>query len=409
MKNNLPSLTALMIITLTCLSCELIYEQIGQGTRRADTLRGEKEDTETSELITSRTGVYVTALDYPEDYDWRRDSAYGLVKARILLFRNGEEILALETGAGTDRCASPDKHHFIDGHLYTEYPDGRGTVIQKDGKEIIRYEGAEIIKGMLIQDGSLYILGQRLDGKGLYLRRDGEPIFSREGAVAAGGMDEPSYGHTGALYEESGQLCFAYYKSLGSMKMWHFVSGGTDTPIEARDGMSEICDVKRMDGHLCVIGMDSYGKCPILSVDGACTSLPCAGTAVSDLKLYMNNGDIGFNGTFSYNRVIKGYTGFCGRDGNYTYRIMNCKCFNGNSWLATRNGLAKTFNTPQGSVSFGSGYRFLSSKCIAWAGEDDAYIALTPSEGDDEAILWHSGQTSGFNIHGCLTGVYIIN
>ena len=40
------------------------------------------------------TAVFMTAVSFPEDYDWRRDTSLGNVRGSIELYRNGEKILS---------------------------------------------------------------------------------------------------------------------------------------------------------------------------------------------------------------------------------------------------------------------------------------------------------------------------
>ena len=62
------------------------------------------------------TLVYVSAVEFPEDYDWQRDTAYGTVPCRVSLFLEGERILSVPAGPGTFVGADPDRMRIREGH-----------------------------------------------------------------------------------------------------------------------------------------------------------------------------------------------------------------------------------------------------------------------------------------------------
>ena len=180
------------------------------------------------------TAVFMTAVSFPEDYDWRRDTSLGNVSGSIELYRDGERILSVPAGSGSRVSLDPDLHHLVDGHLYTEYCTDGKTVIGLDGEELFSYPGRELLCGLLVEDGDVYTLGQNRSGGGFSLRRNGGEILSRkDGYIAVHMSASPEY-PTGALYRVSGHLYFSYWEAglSGNGRFWYIVEDGEGTPVD---------------------------------------------------------------------------------------------------------------------------------------------------------------------------------
>lgn len=182
------------------------------------------------------TLVYVSAVEFPEDYDWQRDTAYGTVPCRVSLFLEGERILSVPAGPGTFVGADPDRMRIREGHLYTDCATETHTVICRDGEELFRYEGPESLRGFLLQDGKIHTLGQRIGREGFTYRIDGRVVMEREEGTLVGTEDHPA-GDGGALYPEGGRICFSYVREGALPHEIHLVAGGkvirSDTCPEA--------------------------------------------------------------------------------------------------------------------------------------------------------------------------------
>ena len=144
---------------LAATGCEQL--EPGISMRRSGDLLSRKErgrtprsggvtDSTGAPVVIPPDGLFVTAVAYPEGYDWRRDTARGSVRGRVLLLRlrdgadagpgPGAEtspaaepdwgagaspaafdtILALEAGAGRAVSLDADRHQFTGGHLYRD-------------------------------------------------------------------------------------------------------------------------------------------------------------------------------------------------------------------------------------------------------------------------------------------------
>ena len=92
-----------------------------------------------------REVCYVTAFDYPEDYDWRTDKEKGSVKCSLVVFADGVPMMKVPVGDRYEVSSDPDMHRMLGGHIYTDYSTDSETVIKRDGKTLIRYPGREMI------------------------------------------------------------------------------------------------------------------------------------------------------------------------------------------------------------------------------------------------------------------------
>lgn len=181
-------------------SCSLFYPELTPGSPRENQTYSTAPD----------TTFLVSAVAFADSYDWQKDSGRASVPCKVLLFRNDSKFLELPAGSETGIGISPDQHHIIDGELYTEYTDSRGSQIKKNGESVLWWEEQEKLLGLLSRDGVLHSLGQLLTGDALVYRQDGLPVMRIDGAVACGGFGCNGYGPNGALYEASGQVCFSY-------------------------------------------------------------------------------------------------------------------------------------------------------------------------------------------------------
>ena len=204
------------------------------------------------------TVVFVAAVSFPEDYDWRRDTSLGNVHGSIELYRDGERILSVPAGPGHRVSLDPDMHHLVGGHIYTEYCTESETVIGLDGKELFSYPGRELLCGLLVEDTDVYTLGQSRSGSGFSLRCNGVEIMSRkEGFIASHMTDVPEY-PTGALYRDGGHMYFSYWDPfpVGNGRVWYIVDDGEETPVE-NVGTEGVYDIRIRNG---IMYVEAVGK-----------------------------------------------------------------------------------------------------------------------------------------------------
>ena len=306
-----------LILMLAATGCEQL--EPGISMRRSGDLLSRKErgrtprsggvtDSTGAPVVIPPDGLFVTAVAYPEGYDWRRDTARGSVRGRVLLLRlrdgadagpgPGAEtspaaepdwgagaspaafdtILALEAGAGRAVSLDADRHQFTGGHLYTQCITEVGTIHRRDGQTVLISQEKEYLRGILTLDhtagnsegtspsGSageaLYTLSQRLDGEGGFvLRRGWKPLLIRTGGRIHGSLGEPSFGRSGALFADGGEACFFYENPEGE---WILVRSGDgpagtagrdvrEEPVALPEGINQLYDIRCYNGVICCV------------------------------------------------------------------------------------------------------------------------------------------------------------
>lgn len=213
-----PILRIMLAAALVAGGCSWL-ETSGDGTARCDKFprggrlggRGGRTSDTTSagQQFVPDTLVWACAVQVPDDYYWPRDTAMGVMEARLLLFRDGEQVLSLPVGAAHGISANPETHHLADGHLYTEFNSSSGTQIRRDGEIVCSYEGREVLKGLLPAEDGLHTLGFDKDDNSLVYRVNGTIMLKMDGVRAFGGPGENSP----ALYADGGHVYFATYGS----------------------------------------------------------------------------------------------------------------------------------------------------------------------------------------------------
>lgn len=205
------------------------------------------------------TAVFVAAVDFPEGYDWRRDTSYGSVTGRLVLYRDGGQVLSVPAGPGCRASLDHDLHHLVEGHLYTEYCTASETVIGRDGEDLFSYPGRELLCGLLVEGSDVYTLGQSRSGRGFSLRLNGEELFSRSEGTISSHLQDDSHYPSGALYRDSGHLYFSYFMDDGQgSRRWYIVEDGVETLADVPPG--PMYDIRVRDGEMsaAAVGASTY-------------------------------------------------------------------------------------------------------------------------------------------------------
>jgi len=349
-------------------------------------------------------GSYVTAVDFNEGYDWRKDPLFGQGPGRIVLLKDGQEIFSVDAGSGTDVSTDPDLHQLIGGHLYTEYYDGIRTVIRRDGLQFREFDGHEVLRGVCI-GRKTYTLWQRIPDRGLVLREDWDSaVFERSaGEIAGDGLDEE-----GALYEDAGHVCFAYFKG----KDWFVVKDGVESQLDLPDGTETVYDVRCIGGNVCAAVCLSDGSAPVLLKGGRkydlSKSLQRRTTHTDDYRLYSSDGTPGLVGSYKLRGDSGVYTGFWTVNGLSGYKKGDCRCCkDASSYLVRSGGEVTGYVSVNGSGNFDSGYTLVSRDCVTWTG-DGIKAALTGWRDGRKCALFDGWMLKDIDINGYLTSITII-
>ncbi len=240
-----PLCHSIVFLFVLSVSCSLIDPPLQFGSPRAE---DRSRPCPVLDSLLSCGGrdtlLLVSAVSFPDSYDWQKDSAYGGVSCVVHLFSGAREVLAVPAGPGTTVSAAPDGHHIIGGSLYTIYCDAGGTCVGCNGRTVARWEGSERIIGLVPRSGTVYTLGETPSG-GLSYRCGGRELLGVPSARAFGRFGADTYGPTGALYECDSQICFAFCVPDGGGGKVHFVRDGeTGGAVRIPDG--KLLDAKCM-------------------------------------------------------------------------------------------------------------------------------------------------------------------
>ncbi len=146
--------------------------------------------------------VWITAIRFPDGYDWELDTCAVEGTVWMDLYCDGKLYRSLPAGASIH----PDMHRFTKGHLYADYSTDTETVVLCDGDECLRFSGREALRGFLVREDGIHTLGQDRDGEGVTYRIDGREAFRSSVGTVVGDPDR----RAGALMEDDGQLYYCY-------------------------------------------------------------------------------------------------------------------------------------------------------------------------------------------------------
>jgi len=234
-------------LALTALSCQKpLFDTPPRWLRERPRNNVKLPEPDSSAMdLPPRPGVYVTAIRFPEWADWRSGD---FREAEALLLRDSVIIATAPAGPRPD----PDRIRQWDGHLWTDIADAGTTTIYKDGKEFLSFEGEELFRGFLIENGNIHTLGQRPGGGGLCYRINGEEVFSSSAGSVLGSPSDREW-EGGALTRDTTGVYFTYsipVKKSGSLSYEYHVMKGADEImcVSPSAGGGAIYDIRVRDG-----------------------------------------------------------------------------------------------------------------------------------------------------------------
>lgn len=361
-------------------------------------------------IFVTDTTIFLSGLEYPDGYDWRRDTAYGKVNAAIVLFKGNERILTINTGGSSGIISSEDRHHLIKDHIYTEALVGDKTSIGCDGHELFAYKGREMLRGLLMLDKDIYTLGQSLDGKGFSYRKNGKVLMARDDSIILGQMSSNPFYSSGALYLDGDRICFCYgTEQEDGTYVWSKVTDGMVKELKPTWPPSELFDIRIIDGEVFWLRCMPVSRECILINGANETLIGAKGSAAKLCALGADmDGNIAVSGQFKKDRQWEtGFwtpaTGFRVMFGESYHYLMDGK-WGHVSYLPDGS---LNMNCP-GSSSLripGEGFFYSSFRNAAPAG-DKLVIALNPVKPEQSPGFWLDGKWTEVVLHGFLTGVH---
>ena len=417
MDTRIICIVAATLLPAIC-SCEQDYLGVGPYKTRQEAFNGggggggSASHGGSDTHVHKDTTVYVSGIDFPAEYDWRQDSLYGGIAARVVLLRGGERIVELNTGAAQHVSAQADMHHLVDGHLYTEYSDASLTFIKRDGKDLYTFEGRESLRGILPLGTELYTLAQKRSGNGFVLRKGTEVLMERNEGVIQGTFGEGATPQYGALYEDDGHICFSYARRLGAGNAtyaYYIVDNALETQLYTDKG--EIVAARMIGGEICKVNWNSSSG--LLSLDIGKHYYTLQSQTVTSVRnvVLADEGDqvmasalitfgkgtpytcIWYNGTM--HRAMPGQR-LAFKDGSNVRYVLNggddgLLIYNENGLKEADAGNCSLFNLNCGQLAGGR-----------------LFLAATPTTLDEYPILWENGRTTELHINGILTGLSVM-
>ena len=200
---------------------------------------------------------YAVGVDYPRSYDWKADVEKGSVKCSLVVYADGVAMMKVPVGDEYEVSSDPDMHRIVDGDLYTDYSTFEETVIKRNGEEIIRYAGKEMIVDMAVESGFVYTLGQSRAGEGFSFRINGEVLLERSIGRVFPRIQRVEDGFSLAFFESDGSempVCG---------KCYHYLAGEVCEVPMGKDVL-EVWDVVFHEEKVCYIASMLWSSAPVL-------------------------------------------------------------------------------------------------------------------------------------------------
>jgi hypothetical protein len=348
---------------------------------------------------------YAVGVDYPEGYDWRSDEQNGSVRCSLVVFANGVPMMKVPVGDEYEVSADPDMHRMIGRNLYTDYSTDSETVIKKNGVQLFRYEGREMIVDMVIEGEDVYTLGQSREGRGFSFRKNGEVMMKRIS------------GYVFPRIQKSDAGCrFAFCETIGAgrdLKERYFCySEGEVFQVAVREDVKWVWDVMFAEGEICYIAALVGISSPVLVAGDEMTTLGLsAGSEVMNCR-FVSGGELKIEGVISQ----KGKALFSGlwneskleKMFSPGYTVSSLCEYNGdvscalNSSDRLRDGLIYRCGE---ILTMPEGYMSLGGKSMTMA-DGILYVGLTSEQGDSAAV-WVDNEMKPLKINGFISHVSV--
>ena len=344
--------------------------------------------------------LYVTAFEYPDGYDYLRDTLHG-AGASIVLYRDGEKVLSMPADG-----ISPDECRVVDGHLYTPVISGGTTRILCDGEVLFRYDGDEAV-GSIVSDGeSVYTLGRSLGDGGFCCREDGVELFSAPKGTVIGPADGD-----GALRLDGDDCVFFYgipTVSVGGQKsLYYIVRNGEQSQLSLPSEVFSVFDVVRKDGAVYVAASTSAasGSAALYCDDVKVKLATSSNVKMSGLRIFFLDGQAYVTGFVTFGvYVIRVVWNSAGKI------VFRTECSDAH-WIypAPSGYYAVERKGDEILLSLGASYlfkteaRFWGSRCAESFG-GGFHAALLDPEGKS-STLYRSDGTAIMTVKGVITEV----
>ncbi len=261
--------TILLVIAAISCGCSLTDNDLIRNPRNLS----RKKDSEKKGLDSLATGmadttIYLTTVEFAEGYDWQHDEAGETADFKVCAYKNGIKIISIQGGHNNNVASSADMHRLIGGNLYTDYSTSTETIISRNGTELFRYNGREMIIGFLVREDGIYTLGQNRSGQGLSYRRNGEVLYTHNEGSVIGRLPDPSC-ESGALSMDGEDIvfffCVRFSSASGDRYVCYSVRNGKAETIETDPEINAVFDMRIIEGETYIAaGRNGQLGAPIL-------------------------------------------------------------------------------------------------------------------------------------------------
>ena len=344
MKQNLMKMMLGVTICFTMASCSLTE----LGTTQKDDYNGVWTGPSISPPASSKSITYVSAFNYPRDYDWIADPDRGAVKCSLVVFREGVPILKVPVGDEYMVGPDPDMHRIVGGHLYTDYSTDEMTIIKKDGKPLIEYPRAEMICDFQVVNENVHTLGHSRSGNGFSYRINGKVVLERDSGYTFERI---------AIEDSTISVAFSEQiaSSSGTIERYYVMTNGKVSQVALRDDIKKVWDVATYRGEVVYLASLTGVSAPVLVYKNGmmALSMPMLLTLVS-CRMNVLPGGIFVEGVVA--------------DGNQVQSVI----WDADSWFTL----------------FQKGLTF-SAVCM---GDDVVHCALNPASGTGAGLIYRGGE-----------------
>lgn len=400
-----------LLTLMAAVGCDFLDRDSQLGGRRADITR-KPASNGSSGGLPKNASIYITGIEYPEGYDWRVDSNYGSVPFNLVVFSGTKRVLTLPSSLGIS--PDPDMHRLSGGHLYTDYASGGETVVGKDGKELFRYTGSETLKGFMALSDGIYTLGQSRTGSGLSFRKDGVDLYSDHAGYVIG---DTYTSRNGALYEDSGALCFCYYTVSSTGRTYYCVRDGQAEEVIAPEKIAKFYDLRVSDEKPVFLGdvVVSKKNYPAIFRDGDYFRLkPVGKFEARNYRFISSEGKYYVRGEKYSKNVLQGtsvWDSACAMlsTSDKETTALGIEVRGGRPYYVatTQNGYVRKFVAPTGTEGVSDSLMVMSGGCVALSGSS-MYAAVTSCSDLTSPFLWIDGQRTSVLLNGYLSSIQVV-
>ena len=351
----------------------------------------------------SPSTVYVTAVDYPEGYDWLDNPEKGSVRCSLVVFADFRPVMKIPVGDHYLVSDDPDMHRVIDGHLYTDFASETETVIKKDGKELLAYQGRESVIDMLVLGDSLHTLGQKRNGKGFSYRVNGRAVLERDSGYAFA-----------RLTEVGGDVCFAFAEPVVSsearVERYYYHRNGSVTQTALREDVKKVWDIAFHEGRVYYLASLTGVQDPVLISETGVNALPMPyGTSPVSGQIFFYRNIAGVEMTIDSDTGLSNAIWIQSRFlSKFDPDLTMVSLYSGDDGLAfilnsrSATGSGSVFRISE-NITLPEGYSCMGGSAADMV-DGILVVGLSSLKGGNP-MLWKDGFTEILDVNGCICAV----